>query len=212
MASQERIQEICNLVDDDETLKSWIKRAKEGWITGYECLALIHHSVCDPDNRDQNSGIIIDHWMQAINSGLENGILVPFSKHSYRRLALKDIKDSNNEWFIGVSDADTLLQKYNLSPFCADTINFLFEEVFPKEPKKQTSAKESPRKIENLCRAIACLAIDAYGYKPEDSKSPVPKQLSEIMLKDFNVNISDRTIRNWIKEGLEKIEISQHKI
>ncbi len=43
MATQKRVQEIRNLVDDDETLKSWIRRAHKGWITGREFVALAHY-------------------------------------------------------------------------------------------------------------------------------------------------------------------------
>lgn len=87
--------------------------------------------------------------------------------------------------------------------------------LFPGNPQEQADTinnkKESARKTENLCRAIACLAIDGYRYNPNDSKSSLPKELSEMMSGKFNVEISDRTIRNWIKEGIENISINPHK-
>lgn len=210
MELQERTQKIRELIDDDEALKSWIRRAKQGWITGYEFLALVHYSIYDPDNKDQNSEKIVDDWTKALNGGLSCGIITPFSKHSYKRLALENIKNSNGEWLIAVSDADHLLEEYSLAPFIADTINFLFEEVFPEDVKKQTPEKDSPRMIDNLCRAIACLTIDGYGYQPNDKKSPVPGEL-KMMFEQFDFVISDKTIRDWIKKGVEDINVNRRK-
>lgn len=212
MELQEKVQKVRNLVDDDETLKSWIKRANQGWITGWELVALAHQFIYDPDNNDQSSEEIVEDWSKIIDWGLDNKKIIPYSKHSFRPLGLKELENLKGDgWLIAVNDAEHLVELMKLEPFFAATIDFLFKEIYPEETKKQTPAKESTRKIENLCRAIACLAIDAYGYNPNDSKSPIPRELSEMMNAQFNFDISERTIREWIKEGTKIIETNKRK-
>lgn len=147
MATHGRIQEICNLVDDDETLKSWIRRAHEGWITGREFVALAHYFIYKPDRKDQSSEKIVEDWIRIVNWGLGKRSVIPYSKHSYMPLTLEELeKIDKDDWLISVESADHLVESLNLGAFCATTIDYLFEEIYPEETKKQTPAKESQQR------------------------------------------------------------------
>lgn len=67
-------------------------------------------------------------------------------------------------------------------------------------PENRKSEKETKIQSDNLKKALVCLAIDGYGYDPEDKKSPIPKQLSDVC-SGCGFEISDKTIRNWLNEG-----------
>lgn len=61
---------------------------------------------------------------------------------------------------------------------------------------------ESTRKSENLMQAITCIAIDAYGYDPKSAKSTAPQDIADALAKQGK-KVDPKTIRNWLKEGLE---------
>jgi len=77
-----------------------------------------------------------------------------------------------------------------------------FEQKIADENDKDiTSVKESTRKTENLLRTLAAAAIDGYGYRPEDKKSPTPQQISDA-LNQLGVELDPKTIRNYLKDGV----------
>ena len=75
-----------------------------------------------------------------------------------------------------------------------------------KYDELQTQANHSnlgnTQKTENLLKAFACIAIDAYGYDPESKKSTTTNDILKA-LKEHGKSIDPKTIRAWLKEGLE---------
>lgn len=71
------------------------------------------------------------------------------------------------------------------------------KEAHPaSEPKKP----QSPMERQNMLKAIYAMAINGYGYNPEDKRSKVITEIvSDISLAGFSV--SDDTIRRYIKEA-----------
>jgi len=67
---------------------------------------------------------------------------------------------------------------------------------------KSTQTTDNTQKTENLLKAIACIAIDAYGYDPKSAKSTAPKDISDA-LKRQGQSLDPKTIRNWLKDGIE---------
>jgi len=67
---------------------------------------------------------------------------------------------------------------------------------------KSIQTTDNTQKSENLLKAIACIAIDAYGYDPKSAKSTAPKDICEA-LKRQGQTLDPKTIRNWLKEGIE---------
>ncbi len=65
--------------------------------------------------------------------------------------------------------------------------------------------KESTVLTENLYRTIICLAMDSYKYNPNASKSDVPAQLSKMMLTKYGVEISSKSIKRWLHEGINLV-------
>lgn len=74
------------------------------------------------------------------------------------------------------------------------------------EPKQK---KESTRKTENLLQVLAGVAIYAYGYKPELEKSTAPKEISDA-LSALGKKIDQKTVRTWLKEGIELLPANPH--
>ncbi|MEZ0246104.1 MAG: hypothetical protein ACAH09_05650 [Methylophilaceae bacterium] len=66
----------------------------------------------------------------------------------------------------------------------------------------QSQETESPRKIDNLLRALVCMAVDVYGYQPDDARSTTPTDIVKAMEKN-SVSVTDKTIRGWLKEGVQ---------
>ncbi len=195
------------------TAERWVKRAYEyRALTGYQLLAVVYFALHEIGNVNRDRKRIVPQWANAITKAIESGKIVPLDPDSYLPLENPPQADEWN-WLVDLSIADSFVSSY-VELTCTHILKHLINEIYPNNMQEQTditsSKKESIRKTENLCRAIACLAIDGYGYNPNDPKSNVPKELSGIMSKKFDVEISDRTIRNWIKEGLENIRINQH--
>lgn len=94
----------------------------------------------------------------------------------------------SSRWFVHRNDLIVWAESKGKKPA------FLFKDG--RKPKR-----ESQIQTDNLKKALVCMAIDAYRYKPEDEKSSIPGELSKIFLDDFDFDISDRTIRDWLKEG-----------
>lgn len=203
---------ICNLVETDDVLKSWIRRAyEERYVSGYQALAVIYYFIYDPENTEQNKEKVIDHWKTILSGAIDDRRLRVMDKDSFAWLNRDQAKNANGDALIYVSDIDDFLESYEYNRFCSETIENLFGEIYPDEVKTSTNKKESTRLTENLYRAIACLAIDGYGYNLEDNKSTVPGELSKMMRERFDFDITDKTIRGWIKKGTENITIKPHK-
>ncbi|MDR4514909.1 hypothetical protein [Nitrosomonas sp.] len=69
-----------------------------------------------------------------------------------------------------------------------------------KTNEESTPKRESPVLTDNLTKALVCMATEKYGYNPDDEKSPVPSKLSSMFSK-HGFEITDRSIREWLKRG-----------
>lgn len=76
-----------------------------------------------------------------------------------------------------------------------------FEQSLNKD-YSVTNKPESSRKTDNLLRAIAGIAIHAYGYNPQSSKSSAPTEIAEA-LSDLGHPLDPKTIRGWLNEGCQ---------
>ncbi len=70
---------------------------------------------------------------------------------------------------------------------------------------------DSTRKTENLLRTLAAIAIDAYGYQPELPKSNAPQDIVDALSKK-GLSFDPKTIRNWLKEGIELLPSNHNKM
>lgn len=58
------------------------------------------------------------------------------------------------------------------------------------------------QKTENLLKAFASIAIDAYGYDPKSQKSTTTNDILKA-LKCQGKTLDPKTIRTWLKEGID---------
>lgn len=59
--------------------------------------------------------------------------------------------------------------------------------------------KETER--QSLYKLVAAMAYNGYGYNAQESKSPIPRELSEIVTQHLGENIDTDTSRKWLKEA-----------
>ena len=64
---------------------------------------------------------------------------------------------------------------------------------------------ESPKSTNSLLKMIITMAIDAYGYNPDQKKSPIPAEIVENAEK-LGLSIDVDTVRNWLKEAANILE------
>ncbi|MDI1361959.1 hypothetical protein [Methylotenera sp.] len=66
----------------------------------------------------------------------------------------------------------------------------------------EKKAPDNTQKTENLLKAFACIAIDAYGYEPKAAKSTTTNDILKA-LKSHGKTLDPKTIRTWLKEGVD---------
>lgn len=64
------------------------------------------------------------------------------------------------------------------------------------------SNSNNTQKTENLLKAFLSIAIDAYGYDPKSQKSTTTNDILKA-LKSQGKTLDPKTIRAWLKEGIE---------
>lgn len=94
------------------------------------------------------------------------------------------------------------LPKHGLLIVRTDALRELEELMSSSVKNDAQKSKESTRKIENLLCALTSVAIDAYGYDPNSAKSSVPQDLADAMSAQ-GIDFNARTVRNWLKEGVD---------
>lgn len=73
------------------------------------------------------------------------------------------------------------------------------QERFPSEDSENTKPL-GPTERRSVLKMILAMAIDGYGYDPDESKSPIPNQIVEAAAKNDH-SITDDTVRKWLKEA-----------
>ena len=56
------------------------------------------------------------------------------------------------------------------------------------------------REIDSVALLITAIAIDQFGYRPGAPRSPIPKEIAEIVAK-LGMRITDETVRKYLKRG-----------
>lgn len=75
---------------------------------------------------------------------------------------------------------------------------------YQEHPKEQTL---TTRTRETLLKLILGMAVDAYGYDPKASRSPVPREIASC-LELLNLHIDEDTVRKWLNEAKEAHKVS----
>jgi hypothetical protein len=64
----------------------------------------------------------------------------------------------------------------------------------------------NPKERESLLKLVLGMAIDGYGYNPKASRSPAASGIAND-LKTQGISIDEDTVRKWLNEAKESIEI-----
>jgi len=64
----------------------------------------------------------------------------------------------------------------------------------------KTPSTLNPSERKSLVKMVYAMAVDCYGYNPDDKKSPVTQDILEAISK-ADLSISPDTVRKWLKEG-----------
>ena len=76
--------------------------------------------------------------------------------------------------------------------------------VVIEDTKVQTSARFDPRERTSMAKLLVLMAIDAYGYEPRASRSPIPNEIEGIAHRN-GVGLTAQTIRTYLKLGAEQL-------
>jgi len=72
----------------------------------------------------------------------------------------------------------------------------------PESPKPEVALTGKCRT--SALRIIIALAMDGLGYRPDDKKSPIPKQIADY-LEAQDIPLDVDTVRTWLKEAAEEL-------
>lgn len=104
-------------------------------------------------------------------------------------------------------DNEIKVNKNKLIVYYDDIIKLLSKET----PKLEDSVPSPPRKEsrkanESLMKMVIAMAIDGYGYNPDEKKSPFPTELTTIIQNKNGLTIDVDTVRKWLKESAALLE------
>lgn len=71
-----------------------------------------------------------------------------------------------------------------------------------QKPKADLTPDLNPRIRETLLKMIIGMAVDYYGYDPKQTKSPFPRELSDVLIGQ-GLQVSDDTIRKYLQEAAQ---------
>lgn len=104
----------------------------------------------------------------------------------------------------------TLYNHLIFSGYSNKWLNYFNFELSKNNQVEKVIKQESTRKTENLLRALTAIAIDAYGYSPVNAKSNVPQDIVNA-LSNHGVIFDQKTVRNWLKEGVSLLASNSDK-
>lgn len=76
----------------------------------------------------------------------------------------------------------------------------LHERVNEEQTGDRTPSTLTPSERKSLIKMVFAMAVDCYGYDPNDKKSPVTQDILAAVSK-ADMSISADTVRKWLKEG-----------
>ncbi|MDH5721849.1 MAG: hypothetical protein OEY94_00815 [Alphaproteobacteria bacterium] len=88
-----------------------------------------------------------------------------------------------------------------------DLIVHLQEQNESLKKAYETNNQNKPKPLhtkerETLLKIIAGMATDAYGYDPNAARSPIPREIADI-LAEKEIPLDPDTVRKWLKEAAE---------
>lgn len=87
--------------------------------------------------------------------------------------------------------------------FLEEEIRHLRERVFLLEHPEIPAPKDlHTKERETLLKLVIGMAVDGYGYDPGLNRSPIPRELADI-LDAKGISLDPDTVRKWLKEAAE---------
>lgn len=98
---------------------------------------------------------------------------------------------------------EDLLEKNNKN---VEKANLIIEaknkEIMALESAKAEAKPMHTKEKETLLKMVIGMAVDVYGYKPDANRSPIPKEISDI-LTEKGLAIDPDTVRKWLREAAQ---------
>lgn len=102
-----------------------------------------------------------------------------------------------------IENSDFLIENPTINKWVKYTKNNIIAIMEDDKPKTQTENERN-----NMLKLIIGMAIDAYGYEPDKNRNNLTgnnKNSLNAKLQTHGINISDDTIRKYLKEAKELI-------
>lgn len=84
----------------------------------------------------------------------------------------------------------------------------LLEQYHPSSTSQSTSPasepRSDPREVKKMAQLFTALAIREYGYVPDAARSPIPKEIAE-MMAELGLSVSEETVRKYLRLGAQHL-------
>ncbi len=87
-----------------------------------------------------------------------------------------------------------------IDPF--DMAGFILEQTQGQLSVPSVESEPKPKSKESLLKIIIAMAVDGYGYDPEQNKSPTPEEITKAV-QIQGLSITAETVRKWLAEAAE---------
>jgi hypothetical protein len=68
----------------------------------------------------------------------------------------------------------------------------------------------NPKSLQSLLKMVIAMAIEGYGFNPEDGRSPIPGEIARDVQK-AGLSIDSDTVRRWLRQAAELLRSEQDR-
>lgn len=104
--------------------------------------------------------------------------------------------------FLEVAGIYGCIDPFDMADFILKETEKHRNESMETQESITATSKPNPKAQESLLKMTIAMAIDFYGYDPTQKKSPVPKELTDIIERQ-GMNLDVDTVRKWLREGAD---------
>nr|WP_323780132.1 hypothetical protein [Amylibacter sp.] len=70
----------------------------------------------------------------------------------------------------------------------------------PSDDVVSKPVKTDKREIDSICQLFVALSIEYYGYRTDNKRSPVPREITDLMAQ-MGIEMSEDTVRKYLRRG-----------
>ena len=72
------------------------------------------------------------------------------------------------------------------------------------------SQELNPKSLQSLLKMVIVMAIEGYGFNPEDGRRPIPGEIARDVQK-AGLSIDSDTVRRWLRQAAELLRSEQDR-